>query len=192
MVFDYVVILRNTSRRSIDVINTLLAFMAIIFLGYKITLFGFFNLYSVYSLVLLVILLLIGYAIAYFRKKKFLRPALVLYLLGWFIILGIKTFPFEILFGIVLVILFYLEEKAKSNLEIGFSPQFIFFDNLLKKKYQWTEFNNIILKDNILTLDFKNNRVYQRETIDEDSDCDEDEFNQFCREQLIRVNGTQK
>ena len=91
--------------------------------------------------------------------------------------------------GLILILLAAFETKAKANLEIGFSTQFIMFDNLLKKKYNWGDFNNIILKDNILTLDFKNNRLFQKETIDEESDCDEDEFNEFCREQLRKAMG---
>ena len=31
------------------------------------------------------------------------------------------------------------------------------------KKYQWDQFSNVVLKDNILTLDFKNNKLLQAE-----------------------------
>ena len=48
--------------------------------------------------------------------------------------------------------------------------------------YHWNEFSNIILKDGLLTLDFKNNKLLQV-TIDETKMAvDENEFNEFCRD----------
>jgi hypothetical protein len=56
---------------------------------------------------------------------------------------------------------------------------------LFKRKFRWSEFNNIILKDGLLTLDFKSNRLLQKEVLDDDDpDADEDEFNAYCREKL--------
>jgi len=55
-------------------------------------------------------------------------------------------------------------------------------NSLIKKKYPWSDFNNVMLKDGLLTLDFKDNRLIQKEAIEEDGpDADEDEFNAFCR-----------
>jgi hypothetical protein len=44
-----------------------------------------------------------------------------------------------------------------------------------------------MLKDDILTMDFRNNKLFQKETDDEadpDYDGSEDEFNQFCKKNL--------
>ncbi|RTL56323.1 MAG: hypothetical protein EKK37_17800 [Sphingobacteriales bacterium] len=191
MVFDYVVTLRNTNRRTIDLINLLLVLIGIVFIAYRIIVFGILGSFIPYSPVLLLLLLTAGYVITRIRKKKFLTPALGLYIFGWLIILCTTITIYEKIFGILLIALYYFEETAKSNLEIGFSKNYIQFNNLLSKRYNWSQFSNIILKDNILTLDFKNNRIYQRETIDEESDCDEDEFNAFCREQLNIANNRQ-
>jgi len=49
----------------------------------------------------------------------------------------------------------------------------------------------VILKDGLLTLDFKNNKVYQKEALDDDEpDADEDEFNEYCKSRLQTENGT--
>ena len=47
-------------------------------------------------------------------------------------------------------------------------------------------FNNVVLKDGLLTLDFKSNRLMQREVADDDDedDADEEEFNAYCRSRL--------
>lgn len=47
------------------------------------------------------------------------------------------------------------------------------------KKHSWDNFNNLILKDNLLTLDFKNNKVLQLE-VEEKEHFDEKKFNEFC------------
>ncbi len=52
-------------------------------------------------------------------------------------------------------------------------------------EYEWEQFSNIILKDNLLTLDFKNNKVLQLE-IEENRTVDEKAFNTFCASHLIQ------
>lgn len=53
------------------------------------------------------------------------------------------------------------------------------------RTYPWNDFSNIILKDNLLTLDFKNNKVLQLE-LDENSVIDENAFNDFCAGKIIQ------
>jgi hypothetical protein len=48
------------------------------------------------------------------------------------------------------------------------------------KNYPWDQFNNIILKDNLLTLDFKNNQLLQLEP-DSTTIINEQVFNDFCK-----------
>lgn len=52
-------------------------------------------------------------------------------------------------------------------------------------EYEWDQFSNIILKDNLLTLDFKNNKVLQLE-IDEKTAIDETTFNHFCAGKIMQ------
>jgi hypothetical protein len=46
-----------------------------------------------------------------------------------------------------------------------------------------------VLRDGLLTLDFKSNRLLQREVADDDDDdyADEEEFNAYCRDRLSAV-----
>jgi hypothetical protein len=88
----------------------------------------------------------------------------------------------------VFIILALLEYQAKYAIEIGFADNEIVFNSLFKKRYNWSAFSNIVLKDGLLTLDFTNNRILQREIEDdEEDDADEDEFNEYCRRQLGNV-----
>lgn len=52
------------------------------------------------------------------------------------------------------------------------------------KNYPWNQFNNIILKDNLLTLDFKNNQLLQLEP-DSTATINEQAFNDFCKKYLL-------
>lgn len=51
--------------------------------------------------------------------------------------------------------------------------------------YEWTVFNNIILKDGLLTLDFKNNKVLQLE-LDTAVQANEKQFNEFCSQKIAQ------
>ncbi|HQD11089.1 MAG TPA: hypothetical protein PLQ65_15565, partial [Flavihumibacter sp.] len=85
------------------------------------------------------------------------------------------------------IVMGLLERQAKKNLEIGFDAEQIVFNNFPRKHYGWQDFSNIVLRDNILTLDYTDNRLFQRETIDEEGDADEDEFNAYCQTRLAAV-----
>ncbi len=55
------------------------------------------------------------------------------------------------------------------------------------KQYNWDSFNNVVLKDGLLTLDFKNNKVLQLE-LDNAASPDQKHFNNFCFEKLVTQN----
>jgi hypothetical protein len=81
-----------------------------------------------------------------------------------------------------------LEAQAKYPLEIGFYRGGIVVNYLFKKKYPWTALQSVILKDGLLTLDFRNNVLFQKEVLDDDEpDADEDEFNDYCRGKLLHL-----
>ncbi len=62
---------------------------------------------------------------------------------------------------------------SKLNIEKKFFPA---------QKYKWNDLTNVILKDNILTLDFKSNKILQAEI--ENTGFNEDAFNTFAKAQL--------
>jgi hypothetical protein len=105
------------------------------------------------------------------------------------LVAGITWFamPFMPWLGLPVLLLAFLEKPAKLPLEIGFTDDRIVFNNLFRKKFAWKEFNSILLKDGLLTLDFKNNKLLQKETVDDDSDADEDEFNEYCMRRMQEV-----
>lgn len=79
-----------------------------------------------------------------------------------------------------------LEYQAKMAPEIGFSEDGIVFNRLFRKKHRWDELENVIIKDGLLTIDFKNNRLFQKEISAGMNEAGEPEFNQWCAERLTR------
>lgn len=80
------------------------------------------------------------------------------------------------------ILLALLEKQAKLSPEIRFSPAQIIFNRLMKKKFAWSEIDNVILKDGLLTVDFKNNKLFQQEI--EEKGLSEEEFNNWVRKYL--------
>ena len=87
---------------------------------------------------------------------------------------------------IIFALLAVLEYQAKLAPEIGFSAEYVVFNKLFKKKYDWKEIDNVILKDGLLTVDFKNNRLFQKEIDSGENEASEQEFNNWCLVQLKR------
>lgn len=114
------------------------------------------------------------------RRQVQYRYWLLIAGLGW---LGMPYLPW---LGILFFLQSFLEYQVKRPLEIGFSADRVVVNTLFKRSYVWSDFNNIILKDGLLTLDFKDNRLLQKEVADDEDedDADEDEFNDYCRSRL--------
>jgi hypothetical protein len=52
--------------------------------------------------------------------------------------------------------------------------------------FPWTEMENVMLKDNLITIDFKTNKIIQVEIVENNRMTDETAFNLFCKENLSR------
>ncbi len=61
----------------------------------------------------------------------------------------------------------------------------IVYPSFPKKIIQWSDLDNVILKDNVLTIDFKNNKLIQHSLIQsENENLDEASVNQFFKSHL--------
>ena len=95
--------------------------------------------------------------------------------------------PFYWLFATLLAFVSIIEYRAlKLVPSVGFSPDIVVFNGAVKKKIPWSQLENVILKDGLLTIDFKNNRLFQKEV---DSQTDELEFNDWCSKKLYKLKG---
>lgn len=86
--------------------------------------------------------------------------------------------------GVVVVASLYA--LSLRNLIVHVNPDQIIYPSFPRKILKWSDLNNIILKDGLLTIDFKTNKLAQAEVNrnDNDSAMNEQEFNDFCRNHL--------
>lgn len=114
---------------------------------------------------------------------------------------NIRGYPFAVLFlllaicwmiiGKYLVAVFLLAFAmigiyALKKLQVVFRNDAVIYPSFPKKIFEWHELSNVILKDRILTIDCKNNKLIQ--VVIDSSSAEtivENEFNEYCRKQLV-------
>jgi len=135
-------------------------------------------------------IILIAYAIYFWKyKKKKENSFVAVYLLAALVwIIATASWYFALLYAILSVIQFRIE----NDLAIVISAEKIQVQGFLSSEHSWEQLNNVVLRDGLLTLDFKNNKILQVEpdwqltVMDKEYTVLEKEFNDFCRQQLAK------
>ena len=136
---------------------------------------------------LVLFVLLILWDVYLLRKKNTLQSLGIIIL-----ILGFRWYQYAMGWGFVLnVLLWFLYLIARRRLIITISKEEVRYPSFPVKKISWDQISNLILKDDILTIDLKNNKIYQHFVKDADQLVQEEEFNEFCKVQLNRASGNQ-
>ncbi len=177
---DYVVVLKNNNKKMVEQTGWLFSLFAMILFC--------FSLYQdpkntstwLFTGLTFAMAVTNGIKKKQHRKVQF-YPLLVIAGIG---IMLSTDMPF---IGIFLLIGAFMERRTGVTKEIGFSDTGIEFNYKRKRKISWPELSNVILRDDLLTIDLKNNSIIQIEVDDEDDadyEVGEDEFNAYCRAQL--------
>ena len=100
-----------------------------------------------------------------------------------FIMCGIVwMFLGMILPGILLITFSIFGFYTNKDFKLEILKDEIVYPSFPKKHYQWNEVAQIILKDNILTIDLKNNKLMQFTLAEKDNnEINEIAFNDFCK-----------
>ncbi|HLZ87755.1 MAG TPA: hypothetical protein VKQ52_10955 [Puia sp.] len=205
MRYQYVVILKKHGERATNVLSVFLClFSALVFAFIGIGAFhsdSFRGLFGGswaigaptdgYLNITVALVLVIGLVLTRLSRRRIsggkirYRYLLLLAALGW---LFFTPAPW---IGPLFFVLTFLEYQTKRPLEIGFDQDHVVINTLIRQQFAWGDFNNVLLRDGLLTLDFKSNRLIQKEVADddEDDDADEEEFNAYCRTRLAAVAG---
>ncbi len=131
------------------------------------------------GIIFVILLILWSWYIAVKKEKEmYYSKALLIAGLVW------TKMPYMQWLIVVFVLLALLEYQAKLAPEIGFSADHFVFNGLFKKRYRWSEIENVVLKDGLLTIDFKNNKLFQKEIDTGENEAGEGEFNGWVRDKL--------
>jgi hypothetical protein len=85
----------------------------------------------------------------------------------------------------LLIVLYYFSIR---KLSIFINANQVLYPSWPKRKINWQDLNNIILKDGLLTIDFKNDKIIQHLINEKETAVDQAEFNDFCRQRLNKGN----
>jgi hypothetical protein len=102
-----------------------------------------------------------------------INAIIIFFWIKWYLFLpAIATILFEVI---------YLYSIRKF--EVMVERESILYPSFPKRRILWNELQNIVLKDGVLTIDFRNNKLIQQD-VDEEVAVNEKEFNEFCQQQL--------
>lgn len=134
------------------------------------------------------VLLVLLTAIFYIFKSKirlYSYQLLLLVVMVLFWPLQSAWLPFVVVTTIIIFALRVLKTKSTA---IFTTEKVHIKRSLFTKEYAWAVMENVVLKDNLLSVDLKNNHLIQLELATESSTTNETEFNQFCLQQLQALN----
>ena len=180
-VYDYVVVLKNNHKKNILKTGWLFAMLSILLLSVNLYYHPKDWLQYVYFLA---VLFLTASNLFDLKRNKPFRFAVIMIVAG-LSILSNSIMPNII--GWLFILAGFFEKRLIQNKEIGFSSKEIMVNGFFKKKINWEDLNQVIIKDDVLTIDFKNNKLIQSETDDEEDEeyeVGDDEFNTFCRNRI--------
>ena len=113
-----------------------------------------------------------------YSKVEFVIISLFLAAIFW-ILIGFY------LIGFLLFLFAFSGVIAMRKLKIDFNDFFISYPSFPRKKIQWNEVSNLILKDNVITIDLKNNTLLQYAlNKSENENLDEALFNHYIQQRI--------
>jgi hypothetical protein len=178
---QFQITLKNEKRKYYNQIAWLVIILTAIYLLYLYFFSGKKEL-QVNSIVTLVIIILFILLKLYFNKTKYNFSFYPLFFLLSVLFLNSHQYWFTGVF--VLISLLY--PAAIKDLNILVSKSRILYPGFFYRRIKWEKLSNVILKDGLLTIDFKNNKIIQQQVDEEKTMVDEKDFNEFCRQQLTQ------
>jgi hypothetical protein len=177
--YPYIIVLRNRRSLYINIMGFLLSTgSAVLFLLEMLARRLVIVPYLAGVIFIAGLLLWNGYRHFIRHKPVFYSKALLIAGLVW------MRMPYFEWLIFVFAALAFLEYQAKLAPEIGFSTDHIVFNGLFKRKYSWSDVQNVLIKDGLLTIDFKNNKLFQKEIVSGENEASEQEFNSWASVQL--------
>jgi hypothetical protein len=175
MVYDFLITLKKPDYRNIDLISQIMNVFALLVFGYYY--YQYPKSGGAYLYFDIGILLASIYTVIKKSRKghAYYRLGLLIAAVGWFI--GPQR---NIWMAILYALAGLLEKQVKFPQEIGFSEDEISFNTLPRRVLKWSEVSNALIKDGLITIDQKNNKLFQKEIEGYVTGDIEKEFNDFC------------
>ncbi len=184
--YNYIITVKQPDYKNANAISLLMLLLALVVFVYTAWMYWASRVYHNAAILYVVlgsfIILWCMYCLLIAKRIKqvpYYRFALAAAAIGWFVEPLSNTWM-AILYAIAAL----AERQVKFPAEIGADDRGIVFNSLPSKSFTWQEIDSMLLKDDIITINFKNNKIYQKETEAEVSESLEKEFNAFCSSKL--------
>ncbi|MFP5040961.1 hypothetical protein [Parasediminibacterium sp. JCM 36343] len=185
--YDYIIVLKKKSFELVDNISKLMLLMSVaafLFDAYATLTFKNTKLSesSAWLLLCLSAAIIGWWVFCYLQQKRGVAPyyrfALMFAAWGWI------TIPSGLGIALVYLAACFLEKPVKVPPEVAFDSEEIVFNSFPQKRYNWSVVSNVVLKDGLVSIDLKNNKLIQK-AVDEAVPTEiEAEFNSFCKERI--------
>jgi hypothetical protein len=183
-IFDYVVVLKNDHFSAVKKTGWLLSTLTLTLLIVSIYLDRNALILSI-ALAVCTILLISNWIEESNKKQINFKYILITGGIGLII-----ASPLPFIIGILLLLCGLTEKTIMQKREFGFSKNKIQENGIFGRKINWSDLNRVVIKDDLLTIDFKNNKLLQCYVDDEDDEeyeVEEDEFNTYCENQIAQA-----
>ena len=172
--YQFVVSLKRPNTKLIDFISVLLSVISLfIFTYFLLTTYN----WQLYALSLLLQVFFLTKTFIRSRSSPYIhfRAVFLVAFVTW--IVGPNSSMLLAAFYLVAAL---IETQIKFPEEIGVDEDGLTFNTLFNKHIAWADIQNMVLKDDIITIDQKNNKLFQKETDNAVADDTVKEFNDFC------------
>ncbi len=180
MINEFTLVLQNERFRRLHIFRIIFLWLNVILLCWFA--YSFNNIYTgIFAL------LAAMYALydLFFSKKniyhstieKFFLHGILFAIMGW---LSLQFF----LLALFLAAWAFMGLKIKEHFWLKLDSSGLSLHTFYIKTYTWNELQNIILRDGLVTLDFKTNKIFQATVIEQTPGNGEENFNAFCIEQI--------
>ncbi len=129
------------------------------------------------NVVAALLLFLLAVSIDFFLVKKGIKKYLLLLVASAIILVSTHS-P---IYALIFLLVGLLASNINHSSQVDISTELIQVKKgIFSKTYYWYQFSNVILKDELITLDFTNNRLIQLMIDGRVAQINEVEFNDFC------------
>lgn len=182
-IYTYIIVLRNETSRYVNWIGFLLSVGSALLFLREMVIRGEIIIPYLLGVLFIAGLLLWNLFVSLRTDREiYYSKAMLISALVW------MKMPYAQWLVFVFPVLALLEYQAKMAAEVGFSDEHVVFNRLFRKKYSWKDIEHVILKDGLLTINFRNNRFFQKEIDEGENEASEAEFNNWCAERLGYAN----
>jgi hypothetical protein len=184
MTSDYIITLKRPAYNGINAVSIILLLIFLSSFFYSLVQRG---LHGKDAFLLLVPVIIIGLMIKGFVQRNqenflvYYRTELFIAALGWFLV---PIYAKAKYLGWMYALMAIIERYVKYPDQWAFSKENVVHLLFPRKTYEWVEIDNVIIRDNLFTLDLMNNKIIQKELDVAVDKATEEEFNEWCKAQL--------